>query len=76
MANVLDQELIMYFTKLDEPQKKSLLEMIKTFLKPPADTSKPITVEQYNKELDEAMQRMSDGEFTTLEELENEMKSW
>lgn len=76
MANVLDQELIQYFTKLDEPQKKSLLEMIKSFLKTPTDTLKPVTVEQYNKELDEAMQRMSDGEFATVEELEKEMRSW
>ena len=35
MANVLDKELIQYFTKLDEPQKKSLLEMIKSFLRTP-----------------------------------------
>ncbi|MEO8852804.1 MAG: hypothetical protein ABI359_03440 [Ginsengibacter sp.] len=76
MANVLDKELIQYFTKLDEPQKKSLLEMIKSFLKTPGDTLNPVTVEHYNKELDEAMQRMNDGEFTTLDELEKEMQSW
>lgn len=76
MANVLDKELIQYFTKLDEPQKKSLLEMIKSFLRTPGETLNPVTVEQYNKELDEAMQRMNDGEFTTLDELEKEMQSW
>ena len=77
MANVLDKELIQYFTKLDEPQKKSLLEMIKSFLKtPPGDTMNPVTLEQYNKELDEATQRMNEGEFTTLDELEKEMQSW
>lgn len=76
MANVLDKELIQYFTKLDEPQKKSLLEMIKSFLKTPGDTLNRATVEQYNKELDEAMQRMKEGEFTTLDELEKEMQSW
>ena len=76
MANVLDKELIQYFTKLNEPQKKSLLEMIKSFLKTPEGTLNPVTVEQYNKELDEAMQRMNDGEFTTFDELEKEMQSW
>lgn len=75
MANVLDKELIYYFTQLDEPQKKSLLEMIKSFLKTSGNASKPVTLEQYNKELDEAMQRMRNGEFTSLEELEKEMKS-
>ena len=76
MANVLDKELIQYFTKLDEPQKKSLLEMIKSFLRTPGDTPNRATAEQYNKELDEAMQRMNEGEFTTLYELEKEMQSW
>lgn len=76
MVNVLDKELIEYFTKLDEPQKKSLLELIKSFLNTSGDALKPDTLEQYNKELDEAMQRMINGEFTTLEELEKEMKSW
>ena len=76
MASVLDKELIKYFTKLNEPQKKSLLEMIKSFLKPSGDASIPVTIEQYNKELDEAMQRINYGEFTTLEELEKEMQSW
>ena len=76
MANVLDHELIQCFTKLDEPQKKSLLEMIKSFLNTPGDTLNPVSKEQYNNELDEAMERMSDGEFTILEDLEKEMKSW
>lgn len=76
MASVLDKELIKYFTKLNEPQKKSLLEMIKSFLKPTGDALTPVTIEEYNKELDEAMQRINHGDFTTLEELEKEMQSW
>jgi len=76
MSNVLDKELIEYFIKLDEPQKKSLLELIKSFLNTSGNAAKPVTIEQYNKELDDAMQRMSNGEFTTLEELEKEIKSW
>ena len=74
MANVLDKELIQYFIKLNEPQKKSFLEMVKSFLKTPGDALNPVTVEQYNKELDEAMQRINDGEFTTLDELEKKMQ--
>lgn len=35
-----------------------------------------ITIEQYNKELDEAMGRVGRGEYTTFEDLEKEMKSW
>jgi hypothetical protein len=76
MASVLDKELIHYFTRLNEPQKKSLLEMMKSFLKPGGESMQPVTLEQYNRELDEAMERISKGEFTTLEELEKEMQSW
>ncbi|HRP54988.1 hypothetical protein [Agriterribacter sp.] len=77
MASVLDKELIQYFVKLNEPQKRSLLEMMKSFLTPEnAIKQEAITVEQYNRELDEAMERMSKGAFTTLEELEKEMRTW
>jgi len=34
-----------------------------------------ITIEQYNKELDEAMERVGRGDYTTFEDLEKEMKS-
>lgn len=77
MANVLDKELIQYFVRLNESQKRSLLEMMKSFL--PSDNTirqEAVTVEQYNKELDEAMERINSGKFTTLEELEKEMKTW
>ena len=76
MASVLDKELLQYFMRLDEPQKRSLLEMMKSFLKTGSEPVKPVSIEQYNRELDEAMARISKGEFTTLEELEKEMKSW
>jgi hypothetical protein len=72
----IDKELIRYFTQLDEPQKKSLLEMIKTFLRPANEPAETITIEQYNKELNDAMERINNGSFTTLEELEKEMHSW
>jgi hypothetical protein len=66
----IDKELIRYFIQLDEPQKKSLLEMMKTFLRPGNEPVETITIEQYNKELNEAMERINNGAFTTLEELE------
>ena len=75
MASVLDKELIHYFTRLNEPQKKSLLEMMKSFLKPGDEQKEPVTSEQYNQELDEAMERISKGEYFSLEELEREMKT-
>jgi hypothetical protein len=76
VVSAVDKELISYFAQLDEMQKKSLLAMIKTFVKPGNEISQSVTIEQYNKELNEAMERISKGGFTTLEELEKEMQSW
>lgn len=76
MASVLDKELIKYFVRLTDPQKKSLLEVMKSFLTANDETTKRITLEEYNHELDEAMKRISRGEFTTLEQLEKEMQAW
>lgn len=75
IASVLDKELLQYFMRLDQPQKRSLLEMIKSFLKTGGESLQPASVEQYNRELDEAMERINKGDFTTLEELEKEMQS-
>jgi len=76
MASVIDKELIYYFTRLNNSQKKSLLGMIKSFLKQGNELSEAVDIEQYNKELDEAMKRIDDGSFTTLEALEKEMQTW
>jgi hypothetical protein len=75
-VSAIDKELLKYFTQLDEPQKKSLLELIKTFLKAGEEPMGRVSLAQYNRELDEAMERISRGEFTTLEALEKEMQSW
>ncbi len=74
--STIDKELLKYFTQLDESQKKSLLELIRTFSKGSKESMEIVSLEQYNRELDEAMERIGRGEYTTLEELEKEMQSW
>ncbi len=77
MANVLDKELIQYFVRLNEPQKRSLLPMMKSFLKTsgPSEAGKQ-SIEEYNNELDDAIKRIDSGNFKTLEEFEAEMQTW
>lgn len=75
-VSATDKELLKYFMLLDESQKKSLLELMKTFFKRDREDLNSATNEAYNKELDEAMQRINQGEFTTIEELEKEMAAW
>jgi hypothetical protein len=76
MANALDSEMYGYFMQLNDAEKKSVVELLKTFMKGRKNQSGHITIDQYNKELDEAMERVGRGEYTTFEELEKEMKSW
>lgn len=72
----IDKELIRHLIELTEAQKKSLLQLIKTFVRSDQVQGQSISIEQYNKELDDAMIRINEGNFTTLEELQKEMQSW
>ena len=76
MSKALERELVQYVLQLDETQKKSLLEMLKTFVKGQEKKSTRISIEQYNKEIDEAIARVEAGEFYTQEEVERMAKDW
>lgn len=64
----IEQEMVLYFMQLNTAEKKSVLQMIKTFLKGKKNKPGRITLDQYNKEIDQAMKRMDAGEFYTHEE--------
>ena len=76
MAKVLDQELLHYILQLDEAEKKSVLQMLKTFVKGREKKVARVSLEQYNKEIDEAIARVESGEFHTHEEVERMSKEW
>ena len=76
MAKAVDREMLAYFMQLNDAEKKSVVELLKTFMKNRKKEKQPLTVEQYNKEIDRAMARVKKGEFTTFEDLEKEMQSW
>ena len=50
----------------------NLIQKVKDMLK----QENSISIEQYNKELDEADAEIDRGEFTTHQELKREMKEW
>ncbi len=54
----------------------SLLQAIKAVLYYGLKNEGSISVEQYNKELDEANARIEAGEFITQEDLEKEASKW
>jgi hypothetical protein len=76
MAKALERELLQYILQLDEAEKKSVLQMLKTFLKGREKKLPRISVEQYNKEIDEAIARVEAGEYYTHEEVEQMAKEW
>ena len=76
MPNTLEQELFKYFLKLDNAEQKSILQLIKTFAKGKETASEHINIEQYNKEIDEAIARIEAGEFYTHEDVVKMAKDW
>lgn len=71
-APSLDTEFNKYWSLLTPVQKESLLGVIKSFIIP----REKISVEQYNKEIDEAIARVEAGEFYSQEEVEKMAKEW
>ncbi|MBE7171779.1 MAG: hypothetical protein INR73_14415 [Williamsia sp.] len=72
MAALLDSELNEYRPLLTPVQKESILNVIKSFVGP----ANKISIEQYNKEIDEAVARVEAGELYTQEEVERMSKEW
>ena len=76
-AQSLKQEFDQYWSKLSIVEKESLLAMAKNYvqLKVENDTDR-VSIEEYNKEIDEAVARVEAGEFYTHEEVVKMSKDW
>ncbi|MGN6604689.1 MAG: hypothetical protein ACTHK8_19685 [Ginsengibacter sp.] len=76
MNNVLEKQMFSYFRQLNERQKKSVIQMLKVFLKDKGENKRRISIEEYNKELDEAIEQIKNGEVYSHEEVVKLSKSW
>ncbi|MDR3712033.1 MAG: hypothetical protein P4L51_04400 [Puia sp.] len=65
----LSKEMLRYFTQLNAAEQKSVLQMIKTFLGNRKDDFKPVSLEQYNRELEEADAEIEAGDYVSHEEV-------
>ena len=76
-AQSLEQEFDQYWSKLSIIEKESLLAVAKNYvqLKAENDTDR-VSIEEYNKEIDEAVARVEAGEFYTHEEVVKMSKDW
>lgn len=72
MVSLIDKEFIKYFIRLNESQKKSLLEIMKSFLEKNEPVVGNVLFNEYNRELDDAMERINNGKFTSLQALLDE----
>jgi hypothetical protein len=75
-AQTIDSQILHSLPLLEMDQKKSLLSVIRSFLKNKETTPTRLTIEEYNKEIEEAMTRVKNGEFYTHEEVEEMAKKW
>ena len=60
-------------------RKESVLKRVRDILKKEAglvEEKEALSLEEYNKRIDEAEQRVASGKFTTQEDLEKEVKEW
>ena len=76
MSSVLENEMFNYFTQLNEAEKKTVVQMLKLFLKKQKETPGHISIEQYNKEIDEALAEVEAGNYITQEEMEKRAAKW
>jgi hypothetical protein len=72
----LDNQLQQYWPLLEKEEKQSILTFIKSFIKINDTPSQRLTIEQYNKELDEAEKRYDAGFVTSLEDVIKVAESW
>lgn len=74
-AQTLDNEFGKYWSRLTIVEKESLLAVARNYIQL-KDESGETDIEQYNKEIDEAVTRVENGEFYTHEEVMKMSKDW
>jgi hypothetical protein len=74
-ALLIDNEFMNYWLKLSSPEKESLLIVARHFVElKEANTS--ISSEQYNKEIDDTMNQMDNGEFISHQQVVERSEKW
>jgi len=71
----IDQEMYHYFVQLKDAEKISVVQMIKTWVLE-RDSTKHITIEQYNKEIEAAEAEIENGDGFSQEEVAELSNGW
>jgi hypothetical protein len=65
----VSQQMMGYFKQLNGAEQKSVLEMVKTFLLGRKDSDVRPTLEEYNRELEQADAEIESGDYVPHEEV-------
>lgn len=74
-AQTLDNEFKKYYSLLNSSQKEIIINLLKAFVHP-KEFDEPVNIEQYNIEIDEAMEEIKRGESYSHEEVVKISKKW
>ncbi len=66
------EEMLQYFSQLNNEEQQSLLGLIKTFISS-RKISERQTLEEYNEELEEAVTEIETGHYITHEEVKKKL---
>jgi reverse gyrase len=69
MTPTIQEELLQYFSLLNDPEKQSIVDMLKVFIEGRSNEVLQITSENYTSELEEADNEIEEGEFVTHDEV-------
>jgi hypothetical protein len=76
MVNVSEKEWQSYFGQLNETEKRSVLLMLKVFLQGRDPGIKRASIEEYNKEIDDALAEVEEGDYISQDEMEKIAAKW
>ena len=77
MASIsVAEKMLKNFVQLNDPEQKSVLHLIKTFIANKNAKDFPPSIEAYNIEIKAALLRAQNGEITSLKSLKTEMNVW
>lgn len=71
-ATPLENELLQYWPQLSVAQQEAIVVVMKSMIQ----SGEQVSVDQYNKEIDEAVTRVESGKFYTQEEVERMSEDW
>lgn len=72
----IKRERTQLIKELEKVEDLSLLQAIKAVLHYGMKNEGRISIEQYNREIEEAEEEIERGEYTTHEDLKKQMKAW